>query len=116
MEKLNYHDQLKKFMKEYVHGIYDITNKFPKEEIFGSVSQLRRAGLSVLLNYTEGFARQRSAVMKNFYEISYGSLKESMILLEFSYERKYISKEDFKRLYDIGDQVGKMLWAILLKI
>jgi four helix bundle protein len=116
MEKLKYHDQLKKFMKEYAHGIYDITVKFPKEEIFGSVSQIRRAGLSVLLNYIEGFARQRNAVMKNFYEISYGSLKESMILLEFSYERKYVSKTDFERLYNMGDQIGKMIWAILLKI
>ena len=116
MEKPRYHDQLKKLMKEYVHGIYDITSKFPKEEIFGSVSQIRRAGLSVLLNYVEGFARQRSAVMKNFYEISYGSLKESMILLEFSYERKYISKIDFEKLYNIGDQIGKMMWAILIKI
>ncbi|HEY4505112.1 MAG TPA: four helix bundle protein [Candidatus Paceibacterota bacterium] len=116
MQKLNFHDQLKKFMKEYVHGVYDITEKFPKNEIFGSTSQIRRASLSILLNYTEGFARQRSAVMKNFYEISYGSLKESMILLEFSYERKYVPKTDFERLYNIGDQIGKMLWSILLKI
>ena len=116
MEKLNYHDQLKVYMKQYVHGVYDVTEKFPKSEVFGSTSQIRRASLSVLLNYVEGFARKRGAVMKNFYEISYGSLKETQILLEFSYERKYISKEEFSKLFDLGDQIGKMIWAILLKL
>ena len=115
MEQLKYHDQLKKFMKEYAHGIYDVTEKFPKSEVFATTSQFRRSGLSVLLNYTEGFAR-KGATMKHFYQISYGSLKESMILLEFCSERKYIHQNDFKKLSGLGDQIGKMLWAILLKI
>ncbi|MFA7285856.1 MAG: four helix bundle protein [Candidatus Paceibacterota bacterium] len=116
MEQPKFHDELKRLMKEYVHGVYDITEKFPKSEIFGSVSQIRRASLSVLLNYTEGFARQRENTMKHFFEISYGSLKESMVLLEFTNERNYFSKEEFNKLFKIGDQIGKMLWGTLIKI
>lgn len=116
MQKSNFHDELNKLMKEYVHCVYDVTEEFPKSELFGSTSQLRRSALSVLLNYTEGFARQRNATMKHMYEISYGSLKESMVLLEFTYERKYMSKSEFEKLSRMGDRLGKMLWGILSKL
>ncbi len=110
-----YHDKLKSLMKKYAHGIYDVTENFPRNENFGSTSQLRRAGLSILLNYTEGFARQRKATMEYFYEISYGSLKESMVLLEFCFERKFLSETDFKKISAFGDEIGKMLWPLLPK-
>ena len=114
--QLNYFDKLRMLMKEFVHGVYDATEGFPKSEIFGSVSQVRRASLSVLLNFTEGFARKRSAVMKNFYEISYGSLKETLIILEFALERKYIKKDIYDKLNRTGDEIGRMLWSCIIKI
>ncbi len=43
-------------MDEYVHFIYKITKTFPKEELYGATSQLRRSSLSVILNYIEGYA------------------------------------------------------------
>ena len=55
-------EQLKKKMDEYVHFVYKFTKSFPKEELYGVTSQIRRASLSVILNYIEGFARQRKAV------------------------------------------------------
>ncbi|PJB19449.1 four helix bundle protein, partial [Candidatus Falkowbacteria bacterium CG_4_9_14_3_um_filter_36_9] len=58
-----------------------ITRSFPKDELYGITSQLRRAALSVILNYIEGYARKRDKVYKNFLEISYGSLKEAKYLL-----------------------------------
>jgi len=112
-KELNYHDKLKKLMKEYVHGVYDVTEKFPRDEIFGTTSQLRRSALSVLLNYVEGFARNSKATRDHFYKISYGSLKESLILLEFTNERKYLEDKDFKLLYKTGDEIAKMLWPLL---
>lgn len=65
-----FHDRLKKLMDDFVHFIYDISQNFPKQEQFGVVSQIRRAALSVILNYIEGFARKRRLIMKNFLEIS----------------------------------------------
>lgn len=110
---MKYHEVLKKLMDEYVHFIYDITQNFPKEEMFGVISQIRRSSLSIVLNYIEGFARKRKNVMKNFLEISYGSLKESKYLLYFSYKRKYISLELYEKGFTKVDEIGKMLWGIL---
>lgn len=72
-----FHKELHKLINEFVHKIYDYSQEFPREEMFGLTSQLRRSALSVMLNYVEGYARQRRAVLKNFLEISYGSLQES---------------------------------------
>jgi len=52
-------------MDTFAHACYRITREFPKEERFGSANQLRRASLSVVLNYIEGFARHKTAVKKN---------------------------------------------------
>jgi len=57
MEDGNYFQELKIKMDKYVHLVYRVTKSFPKEELYGTVSQLRRATLSVVLNYIEGFAR-----------------------------------------------------------
>jgi len=100
-------------MDKYVHFVYTITKKFPKEEVFGSKSQLRRASLSVILNYIEGFARKRIAVQINFYEISYGSLKESAYLVKFAYEEGWILEEEYKILSKDADEIGAMLWKEL---
>lgn len=85
---MDFHVELKNLMHQYVKYVYKITKNFPRDELHGVTSQLRRAVLSVILNYTEGFARRRGAdckVYKNFLEIAYGSLKESEYLIYFSY-------------------------------
>ena len=108
-----FHEELKILMDEFVHLVYDMSLAFPKEEQFGVTSQLRRASLSIILNYIEGFARQRNLVLKNFLEISYGSLKETKYLLYFSYRRKYIDKENYQKSLVMAERIGKMLWGIL---
>lgn len=111
-----YHRQLKILMDEYVNKVYDCSRSFPKDEMFGVTSQLRRASLSVILNYIEGYARQRNAVLKNFLEISYGSLKESKYLIYFSRKRNYISVENYEILLKMNDRIGAMLWGVMTKI
>lgn len=113
MDTETFHDQLKTKMDDYVHLIYKLSNKFPKEEIYGVTSQLRRAALSVILNYIEGYARGKSKVHKNFLEISYGSLKESKYLLHFSFVEKYTAKEDYQKALELADEIGAMLWGII---
>jgi four helix bundle protein len=119
MQKENnekYHKKLKRLMDEYVNKVYDCTATFPKEEQFGTTSQLRRAALSVVLNYIEGYARQGKGELRQFLKISYGSLKESTYLVDFSHTRKYLDKETRTELVALGDQIGKMLWGILSKL
>jgi len=116
MKLETYHEKLKKKMDEYVHLIYKLTKGFPKEEMYGATSQFRRATLSIILNYVEGYARIRSKVHKNFLEISYGSLKESKYLLYFSFVERYISKEDYKKALILVDEIGAMLWGVIKKL
>ncbi|MES2087847.1 MAG: four helix bundle protein [Patescibacteria group bacterium] len=111
-----FHQKLQLKIDEYVHGVYALSKKFPKEEAYGITSQLRRASLSVPLNYIEGYARQRDKVYKNFLEISYGSLKESLYLIKFSYDENLISKEQYEKYISLGDEIGAMIWSILRKI
>jgi len=112
----NFHDDLKKKMDEFAHLIYKITKVFPKDELYGMVSQMRRAALSIILNYIEGYARKREKVYKNFLETSYGSLKEEKYLLHFSLMENYLSKTDYKKAIDLAEDIGAMLWGILRKL
>jgi four helix bundle protein len=111
-----FHGNLKTYMDDFVNFIYDITEHFPKNEQFGLTSQIRRASLSIILNYIEGYARLNKGFLKSFLEISYGSLKETKYLLYFSYKRKYLKKENYDKGLLIADNIGKMLWGILNKL
>ncbi|MBN1325384.1 four helix bundle protein [Candidatus Falkowbacteria bacterium] len=111
-----YHDDLKLKMDEFAHLIYKITKDFPKEELYGVTSQLRRAALSVILNYIEGYARQKNKVYKNYLEISYASLKEADYLLDFCLEEKYLLDIDYNGAKKLSDDIGAMLWGVLSKL
>jgi len=111
MKTTSFKDQLKHKMDEYVHFIYKISRQFPKDELYGSVSQIRRATLSIILNYIEGFARRRPAVQLNFFETSYGSLKESKYLLDFSRDEGWINAQDYNQAIKLADEIGAMLWT-----
>ena len=108
-----FHDNLKVKMDEFVHFIYKITKNFPKDEFYGVTSQLRRAALSVILNYIEGYARGKNKVYRNFLEISYGSLKETKYLLHFSLVESYLDKEDYEKIMKLAEEIGAMLWKTI---
>ena len=111
-----FHDELKSKMDEYAKLVYGVTKNFPKDEIYGITSQLRRSSLSIILNYIEGYARVKEKVHRNFLEISYGSLKESKYLLFFSEREKYFSRKDYEELMRLADDIGGMLWGIIKKL
>lgn len=111
-----YHDKVIGKMDEYVNLVYLLTTKFPREEIFISVSQWRRAALSIVLNYIEGYARRKLLVRLNFLEISYGSLKESKYLQSFAYNHKYINEEGYLKLHALSNEIGAILWTEIINI
>jgi four helix bundle protein len=113
MEKGNYFDQLKDKMDAYVHFVYKLSKSFPNHELYGCTSQIRRATLSIILNFIEGFARKKIAVKRNFWEISYGSLKESKYLINFSYKENYISEPDYLTATANVEEIGAMLWKAI---
>ncbi len=116
MKHETYHEELKNRMDDYVHLIYKLSKQFPKDELYGVTSQIRRSALSVILNYIEGYARMKSKVHRNFLEISYGSLKESKYLLHFSLTEKYISDIEYENAATLADKIGAMIWGIIKNI
>ena len=91
--------------------VYILTRKIPKEELFGFTSQLRRAALSVVLNIIEGYARQQRQDHRRFLEIAFGSVKETMYLLEFGVKIGYFIGSDVKNISSQYEEVARMLWA-----
>lgn len=94
-----------------VFEVYKVTNNFPQSEIFGLTSQLRRAALSIILNITEGYARQQRQDHRRFLEIAYGSTKETMYLLNFSVRVGYATETKVADLISGYDELARMLWS-----
>lgn len=107
----DYQRELKLKMNKLAHEVYRLTKNFPKNEIYGLVSQLNRASLSVILNYVEGYARITKGNRLNFLEMSYGSLKETQYLIHFVCTENFINFKDYLTLSKLADEIGAMLWT-----
>lgn len=79
--------------------IYTTTRKFPKEEIFGLTSQMRRSAVSITSNIAEGFARRSNKEKLQFYAIARGSLIELESPLLIARDIKYLPAGDFENIY-----------------
>lgn len=93
----------------FVLIIYKITKTFPKEEVFGLTSQLRRAVVSITSNIAEEFSRNSSKEKVQFYFIAKGSLTEVQSQLLIARDIGYANKEDFDVLAKQADTVGRIL-------
>lgn len=85
--------------------IYKITKAFPKEELYGIVSQLRRAASSITANIAEGFARYHFKDKIRFYYNSRGSVAEVQNFLLLARDLKYI---DLKICKELGEQANNV--------
>ena len=83
---------------EMVTSIYLMTQSFPKDEMFGLVSQLRRASVSVPSNIAEGYARGTDKEKLHFLRISSGSMSEVETQLMLSLNLGYIDQEKYNKL------------------
>jgi len=89
--------------------IYEITQGFPKEEMFGITSQIRRASVSVAANIAEGYKRKSPNDKARFFNISEGSLDETKYFLILSKDLGFV--EDNSALLAKSDEVAKLLYS-----
>ena len=95
---------------KYVLSIYEITEKFPKSEMFGLTSQMRRAAISIPANIAEGFKKRGRADKVRILNIAQGSLEESQYYLILTRDLRYA---DITELRPLLDEVGKLLEAYI---
>jgi len=95
--------------------IYQITKSFPKEELFGLTSQLRRCAISITSNIAEGFSRRSYKEKIQFYHISQGSVTELQNQLLIARDVKYISADSFTEIADESVVVHKIINGLIKK-
>jgi four helix bundle protein len=91
-----------------VSDIYLLTKDFPKEEMFGLTSQLRRAAVSIPSNIAEGSARSKKE-FSHFIDIARGSVFECVTMLQISFKQDYINSEKSDDLKNELTNLSKML-------
>jgi four helix bundle protein len=101
---------------KFVLEIYLITKKFPQEEKYGLITQLRRAAASIPTNIAEGFKRRSKKEYAHFINIADGSLEEVKYHILLAHELGYIDKIIFDRLTILSDEIGRMLFGFHKKL
>jgi four helix bundle protein len=91
---------------------YRITRTFPKEELFGMTSQIRRAAASIPANIAEGQGRQHTGEFLNFLSIARGSLKELETHLILSHRVELLTSAQLEPVLTMADRVSQMLTAL----
>src|SRR3990167_9314967 len=89
--------------------IYRVTKKFPRDEIFGLTSQMRRASVSVVANIVEGYGRRTANDKSQFYYIARGSLHEVEYYIDLALDLGYITEKDYEELQNLRNDVGRLL-------
>ena len=99
-----------KIADDLAFEIYQTTKQFPKEEIYGITSQIRRSALSIPTNLVEGYSRKGDKELSRFVNYSLGSLAETKYLLYFSNRLGYIKGQDYQKLKAGYDKLGRLFW------
>lgn len=91
-------------------NVFEITKKYPKEETYSIVDQIRRSSRSVCSSIAEAYRKRRyPAYFSNKCTDADGENSETIVWLEFSRSCKYITEEEFSKLEQDADEVGRML-------
>ena len=98
---------------DIAESCYLITRKFPKEEMYGMTSQIRRAAASISANIAEGYGREYRAEYVQFLRIAQGSLKELETHLILSERVKLASSEVVNPILTECESLGRMLRSLI---
>ena len=99
-----------KLADDLAFNVYKATKNFPKEEIYGITSQVRRSALSIPTNIVEGYSRKGDKELAHFVNISLGSLAETKYLIYFSNRLTYFENNVYSELKSGYEKLGKLLW------
>jgi len=114
--RINSAKDLDVYKKAYLLAmlIFEISKKFPKEELYSLTSQIRRSSRSVCLNLREAWAKRRyQAHFVNKLTDSDGENSETDTLLDITKDCRYITDEKYNELQGLSTEIGKMLGSMI---
>ena len=118
MEKIVSHKDLKVWQKgiDLVVLVYQITQSYPKEEIYALTSQMRRCTSSIPANIAEGSGRRNVGELTHFLHIALGSASELETFLVISEKLGYLEEENKEVVLELLNEVMKMLVGMIRKL
>ena len=96
--------------------VYKVTKSFPKEELFGLTSQIRRSTSSIPTNISEGCVKSSQKDFSRYLYIALGLASETEYLILLCFELNYLSQEEYQKLLIDIQKIKKMLITFILKI
>src|SRR5690242_3679564 len=96
-------------------GVYAATRNFPREELFGLTSQMRRSAASIGANIAEGCGRRSDGEMVRFLQIARGSAAELEYHALLARDLHFIREQEFRNLSHSADELQRMLTALMRK-
>ena len=110
------YENLQIYERSYKAGlaVYRMTKAYPTEERYALTDQMRRASVSIPLNIAEGYAKCESqSEFKRYLLMALGSCNEMSVLIEYSRDLSYITKEQYEKASREYDELGRMLNAFI---
>ena len=99
-----------------VKEIFILTEKFPKSELYGIISQMRRAAIAIPSNIAEGYGRKSSKEYMQFYSIAYGSALELETQIIISKDLLFTPVENFGKVDLLLEEVSRMLNSMISRM
>lgn len=101
---------------QLVAQVYLLTKRFPREEMHGLTSQMRRAAISIPTNIAEGWGRGSKKEYIQFLRIARGSLLELETLLTIARTLRYLSQEDMQATLALVEEISRMLSGLIASL
>ena len=96
--------------------VYEDTRRFPKEEIYGLTSHMRRSSVSIPTNIAEGCGRNRDSELNRFFEIAMGSASELEYLFLLARDLGFLGREEFNERASMIIEIKRMLASFIQKL
>ena len=109
------YEDIKAYEKSYKAAVdmYKTVRRYPKEELYGLTSQIKRAATSIPLNIAEGYGkRENVSEFKRFLLMAIGSCDEMKVLLSLSKDLSFIDEQEYEKYRKEYDEIGKMLMVL----
>lgn len=117
MKIKNFRDlEVWKLGKEIVLEVYRVTKDFPKEEMYGLVSQMRRAAVSIPSNVAEGFNRKHNPEYRQLLYVAMGSCAELETQIEVAHDLGFLSAGDRDKVLEKLDHESRMLRNLIKRL